>query len=114
VNDELRQAFGTYLTVRANSLRAELEATGELLSVLGKPFTVELSYNLKNVKTERTEGRNGYYQKAAEQDSGDYRKFIVDLKAHDGKLTRDGLFCWLFDDRYLGSGRTESVFCHIL
>ena len=98
MNSEERQTLGSYLNVRADSLRAELEAIDELLNVLGKPFTDTPTYDLKNIKTERTEGRNGYYQKAMEQDPGDYRNFIVDLKAHDGKLTRDGLFCWLFGD----------------
>ena len=55
-------------------------------------------YDLKNIKTERTEGRNGFYDKAVTQDGQDYQNLIADLKAHEGKLTRDGFFCWLFDD----------------
>lgn len=55
-------------------------------------------YDLSKIKTERTEGRAGFYQKATEQDSEDYRNLLKDLKAHDGKLIRDGFWIWLFDD----------------
>jgi hypothetical protein len=55
-------------------------------------------YDLSKVKTEKTEGPSGFYQKATEQDSQDYRLLIEDLKQHDGKLTRDGMFIWLFSD----------------
>jgi hypothetical protein len=55
-------------------------------------------YDLSKIKTERTEGPSGFYQKATEQDNEDYRNLVEDLKAHDGKLTRDGFWIWLFSD----------------
>ncbi len=58
----------------------------------------EREYDLSKIKTERTEGPSGFYQKATEQDSGDYKLLIEDLKRHDGKLARDGMFVWLFSD----------------
>ena len=57
-----------------------------------------LMYDLSKIKTEKTEGPSGFYQKVTEQDSEDYRLLIDDLKRHDGKLTRDGQWIWLFDD----------------
>ena len=57
-----------------------------------------LEYDLNNIKTTRTEGPSGFYEKANEQDGEDYRNLLEDLKAHDGKLTRDGMFVWLFSD----------------
>jgi hypothetical protein len=30
--------------------------------------------------------------------TNDYHNMLTDLKAHNGKLTRDGLFYWLFQD----------------
>ena len=58
----------------------------------------EREYDLSKIKTERTEGPSGFYQKATEQDNEDYRNLLKSLKAHDGKLTRNGFWIWLFND----------------
>jgi hypothetical protein len=63
-----------------------------------EPKETKPQYDLPKIKTERTEGPSGFYEKATEQDSQDYRKLLEDLKAHDGKLTRDGFWIWLFSD----------------
>ena len=55
-------------------------------------------YDISKVKTVQAEGPSGSYKKAISQDGDDYKLLLKDLKAHDGKLVKDGLFCWCFDD----------------
>jgi len=60
-------------------------------------------YNTENLKWIRATGQKGvfecypaYGQKA--KPTADYTALLNDLKAHEGKLQRSGLFYWLFDD----------------
>jgi len=51
----------------------------------------------------RTEGQKGPYERypAFQQkptSTFDYNNLLIDLKNHDGKLVRNGLFYWLWDD----------------
>jgi len=61
----------------------------------------QLQYDIMKIVTRQTEGPSGVYLKASEEDNRnnpDYEALLEDLKQHDGKLTRQGYFCWLFDD----------------
>lgn len=60
----------------------------------------ELHYDISKIVTQQAEGRNGVYIKATatdNQDNPDFKALVEDLKAHNGKLTRQGYFVWLFD-----------------
>ena len=79
----------------------QLHEEGKLLEESKKAVESEKTkpqYDLSKIKTERTEGPSGFYQKATEQDSEDYKLLIEDLKRHDNKLTRSGFWIWLFSD----------------
>jgi hypothetical protein len=57
-------------------------------------------YDIMKVVTRQTEGRNGFYLKASAEDNKDNPDFLAlveDLKAHKGKLSRQGYFVWRFD-----------------
>ena len=102
MNNEESQKLGGLLA-RQRDLKNELntvenQLAEEILAIIGRPFTESKSYDLSKIKTERTEGPSGFYQKATEQNNEDYRNLLKDLKAHDGKITRDGMFSWLFSD----------------
>jgi len=61
------------------------------------------SYNPESIKWIRTTGQKGPYERypAFQQKpklTVDYSNLLEDLKAHEGKLTRNGLFYFLFDD----------------
>ena len=62
-----------------------------------------LEYNLEKIPWIQAEGKKGIYQKypAFKQKPSmtvDYINLLEDLKQHNGKLTRNGFFMWLFDD----------------
>jgi len=59
-------------------------------------------YDLIRVVTRQTEGPNGIYLKITKEDNKnnrDYELLIEDLKKHSGRLTKQGYFAWLFDDK---------------
>lgn len=43
-----------------------------------------------------TEGTKGSYERSEDVDSPDFKSLIKDLVQHDGKLSKDGHFYWLF------------------
>ena len=56
---------------------------------------------IKWVTAQSASGKGAYerYPDVGEKgETGDYPRLLVDLKAHDGKLMRDGFFYWLFQD----------------
>jgi hypothetical protein len=60
-------------------------------------------FNPENIKWVRIEGKNGVYERypAFQQEplqTLDYLYLLKDLQKHEGRLTRGGLFFWLFSD----------------
>jgi len=60
-------------------------------------------YNPENIPWIQAEGPNGIYERfpAYKQKPGmnkDYLNLLEDLKRHNGKLQRSGLFYWLWND----------------
>ena len=55
------------------------------------------------IKWVKAEGFSGPYERYPAKGekaelSADYKHMLADLKAHNGKLMRDGYFYWVFDD----------------
>ncbi|MCW4008339.1 MAG: hypothetical protein NWF09_06625 [Candidatus Bathyarchaeota archaeon] len=50
------------------------------------------------IRWERDEGFKGPYEKTEDYTSADYKALLADLQAHKGKLTRDGIFYWTFEN----------------
>jgi len=66
-----------------------------------KNLTKTPTYYISKIKTEKAEGPNGPYQKATTEnnhDNQDYELLLKDLNEHNGKLTKNALFIWLFND----------------
>lgn len=89
------------------------DACETALDQLGPPKQGEpiekSSYNPENLKWTRTDGPNGPYEVFPDFDTGEndipkdltaYDSLIKDLKNHDGKLNRNGLFYWLFNNSF--------------
>jgi hypothetical protein len=57
------------------------------------------TYNPEKILWQKTQGSRGEFEKAVEQDTPDYQQLIAHLEKCNGKLTKDGLFYWLFDDK---------------
>jgi len=61
-------------------------------------------WNPDNIKWEAVEGSKGSYQRYPAEGqkaeaTEDYKNMLRDLKARNGRLTRDGYFYWLFRDQ---------------
>ena len=66
-------------------------------------------YNPESIPWTKLEGPKGPYQRYPNQgqpeQTHDYLALIADLKAHNGKLQRGGLFYWSFGDDNVTIGR---------
>jgi hypothetical protein len=49
-----------------------------------------------NIQWTVTEGTKGSYERSEDVDSPDFKSLIKDLAQHDGKLSKDDHFYWLF------------------
>jgi len=88
-------------------LRAELNAVYEGLSfIISKIDEIEKAaaghidaWDPDKIQWTQAEGPNGLYEKAGKQEGQDYSLMVQDLKQHQKRLTKDGLFYWLFDNQ---------------
>jgi hypothetical protein len=77
------------LTMASDALQEELEGMA--------PTGTKFSWDASKVKWIQTEGSNGPYEKSEDVNSSDFKAMLKDLSAHNGKLTRDGMFYWKFE-----------------
>jgi len=88
--------LGKMLSDVRNGLQTAVEAIDAYLNWLSKAELGE--WNPANIRWMEQEGTKGPYEKAEFQDTTDFKAMLEDLKKHDGKVTRAGLFYWLFTD----------------
>lgn len=48
------------------------------------------------IKWEDAEGSSGQYQRSEDFNNPEFKAMLKDLQAHNGKLTRNGFFYWIF------------------
>ena len=75
-----------------NGCQAGIVAAKHLISQ-GKGLD---KYDPSKTKWETMEGPSGPYERSQDVDSRDFKLLVKDLAAHDGKLTKNGFFYWLF------------------
>jgi len=56
------------------------------------------SWNPDTIKWEARDGSKGPYERSEDVNNLQFKAMLKDLAAHDGKLTRDGLFYWTFQN----------------
>lgn len=98
---EALEAKVTILATGFNAILTELAGIGEAEKAeKDKPSPSWSPTKINWVQTKGTRGIYGRYpaesQKA--ENTTDYKNMLADLKEHNGKLTRDGYFFWLFQD----------------
>jgi len=54
------------------------------------------SWNPTKIKWEQAQGRSGPYEYSEDLNNSDFKLLLKDLALHDGKLSADGYFYWLF------------------
>jgi hypothetical protein len=94
----------TMLSELRNGLQQAVTALDEYLNSLGNQAAQaarqgkKLEWTFANITWVESQGSKGTYMKATKQESPDYTSMIIDLKAQNGKLTKQGEFYWLFSD----------------
>jgi hypothetical protein len=66
---------------------------GKLVGVIEKQ---KWDWNPDKIKWEKTQGFKGEFEKSSDFNNPEFKKMLKDLAEHDGKLTRDGVFYWVF------------------
>lgn len=79
-----------------------LALLNEWLGIAEKPKQ-RWGWNPDAIKWREAEGFKGKYQRypgpeEKAESTSDYRLLLEDLKKHNGKLSREGFFYWLFED----------------
>ncbi len=57
-----------------------------------------LTWNPDKVTWTKAEGEHGPYEKTDDANNSEYKAMLKELADHKGKLTRDGLFYWTFNN----------------
>ena len=53
-------------------------------------------WNPDVIKWVKAEGSKGEFEKSEDFNNPEFKKMLKDLAEHNGKLTRDGVFYWVF------------------
>ena len=56
------------------------------------------AWNPNEIKWENKQGSKGPFERSEDLNNPHHKALVKDLAAHNGKLTRDGLFYWLFQN----------------
>jgi hypothetical protein len=54
------------------------------------------SWNPNKIKWEKAEGQKGEFEKSEDVNNPEFKAMLKDLNEHKGKLTRDGMFYWVY------------------
>jgi len=91
--EELNLLIGDLL----DFLNAIEQACATLREQIGKLKGVDVwSWNPDKIKWEKAQGPSGGFEKSEDFSNPEFKKMLKDLAEHDGKLTRDGVFYWVF------------------
>jgi hypothetical protein len=87
---EILSDFADGLEAAAVNIKRQIAA---LLKVNEEP-----TWDPNKIKWEQTEGSKGQYEKSEDFNSTEFKAMLKDLAAHQGKLSRDGYFFWVFQN----------------
>ncbi len=83
------------------ALQRFVDALASAVQVLRRELgsSATWTWDPNKIKWVEAEGQKGPYERADPQTTEHFRSMLADLKAHNGTLTRDGLFYWVFRDQ---------------
>ena len=58
----------------------------------------KIGWDPNAIKWEDAQGISGPYQRSEDADNPEFKTMLKDLAAHNGKLTKEGWFYWLFQN----------------
>jgi hypothetical protein len=93
-----------------NAVEASIVKMREQIAKLVGVAEEKLAWDPAKIKWVQVTGASGPYERypaegAKPEATEDYKNLLEDLKAHNGKLTRDGFFYWLFSGDQATVGR---------
>jgi len=89
-----------FLVKLRDALQMAVDACSEYLESLVPPEARD--WNPENIKWEQAQGPSGPYERAGPKENAgnpDFEALIADLDQHNGKLTKQNWFYWLFSNR---------------
>ena len=111
-NDKINSAILKLLLRKQSEVLSEIRnwlmrgeklktAIDEYLNFYGQITEHGVPYSLDRIKWVKAEGPSGPYEYADRNDnlgSEDFKFLLEDLKQHNGRMTRQGYFLWLFSN----------------
>lgn len=58
----------------------------------------EWGWNPDKIEWKKAEGSKGEFEKSEDVNNSEFKALLKDLAAHNGKLTRDGYFYWVYQN----------------
>jgi len=89
---ETLEAKVTVIGTGFNTILTELAGIGEAEKAEKK----HPSWDAGKIKWENAEGSAGPYKRSEDINNLDFKAMVKDLASHNGKLSRAGVFYWLF------------------
>jgi hypothetical protein len=68
----------------------------QIAKLVGVVEKQKWDWNPDVIKWVKAEGSKGEFEKSEDFNNPEFKKMLKDLAEHDGKLTRDGVFYWVF------------------
>jgi hypothetical protein len=68
----------------------------QIAKLVGVTEKQKWNWNPDIIKWVKAEGSKGEFEKSEDFNNPEFKKMLKDLAEHDGKLTRDGVFYWVF------------------
>jgi len=70
----------------------------EWLGIAKEPTQPSFNWNPNAIRWEKAQGFKGEYERSEDLNSLDFKNLLKDLAAHQGKLSRNGMFYWVFQN----------------
>lgn len=84
--DVALEAFTDFL----NAVDAGIQAARQRIKA------VKVGWDPDAIKWEKAEGTKGAYERSEDVNNPEFKAMLGDLASHDGKLTQNGYFYWVF------------------
>jgi len=68
----------------------------QISKLVGAEEKPKFSWNPDKIKWEKASGSKGEFEKSEDVNNPEFKAMLKDLAEHNGKLTRDGMFYWVF------------------
>jgi len=92
----LDENFANFVEDFCDFLDTLEEAVQKMKQQIAKLVGVQPKWDPNKIKWEDAEGSSGQYQRSEDFNNPEFKAMLKDLQAHNGKLTRNGYFYWIF------------------